>query len=356
MNETYTFSVTTNCSNDFLNVVRYYDESNNMIKENWDVTNSPQFTFIHTKNVSYYDVEYIVLGDAYINGAHSMYHLSGTLKPQLELGEIATEWKPYSPYIENFSEVTVNVNDKYYYTPTADGTVTGIASVSPTMKIEVVDQTGRNLEQYVNITDFTYCVDTKTYIDKTATGGSGISNWNDLTDKPFYDDGGTVILDYANPPVTHIDLNNVFLGKVTDDLLTADHLNGAKLLLSFTDNGVISNISQELNIDTIQVFNFSFGTAYQFECVTDGTTFLVMIGIASQTGEFDPFGDGNLINIAETGTYMGCVPYGIEIPNSISLEYDFIKTLDIKFIPQELLTTIDQRIENYINEALGGEY
>lgn len=184
-----------------------------------------------------------------------------------------------------------------------------------------------------------------------GTGG-GVSSWNDLTDKPFYDEHTTLVLDYANPPTASFDLNGIFFGKVTDGLLTADHINGANLSLSFTANATVNNVSQDLNVDTLQVFPFSFGTAYQY----NGEEYLAMIAVAEKTGEFDPFGDGNLLTITETGTYLGFVHYSGATPNSMSLEYDFTKTLDIKFIPNELYTEIDQRIEKYIDEALGGEY
>lgn len=164
---TYTFSLATNSSNDFMNFIHYYDDSDNIIKENLDLVGSPKFTFEHREGISYYDVEYIILGDAYTNG-ESMYHLSGTLKPQLQLGEEATEWEEYGNIIKDFSEVKLNVNGKYY-TPTADGTVTDIESISPTMEITTNNE-------HVNICDFTYCVDTKKYIDNNSGGGSALGD------------------------------------------------------------------------------------------------------------------------------------------------------------------------------------
>ena len=87
------------------------------------------------------------------------------LYPQLELGDTMTDWGEYGgsvtetkPYIEDFSTVKVNVGDKSY-TPTVDGTVTDIVSVAPTMEITTDNE-------YANIHDFTYCVDTKKYIDR----------------------------------------------------------------------------------------------------------------------------------------------------------------------------------------------
>lgn len=87
------------------------------------------------------------------------------LYPQLELGDTMTDWGEYGggvienrPYIEDFSTVKINVGDKSY-TPTVDGTVTDIVSVAPTMEITTDNE-------YANIAEFTYCVDTKKYIDR----------------------------------------------------------------------------------------------------------------------------------------------------------------------------------------------
>ena len=49
------------------------------------------------------------------------------------------------------------------YTPTADGTVTNIESISPTMEITTTND-------HVNICDFSYCVDTKKYVEKYTEG------------------------------------------------------------------------------------------------------------------------------------------------------------------------------------------
>ena len=103
------------------------------------------------------------------------------LYPQLEFGSEMTDWAPYSggagivvvkPYIEDFSTVTVYVNGKSY-APNADGTVTDIESVSPTMKITTNNE-------HVNICDFTYCADTKKYIDSVVTSPDFIVVVNEL--------------------------------------------------------------------------------------------------------------------------------------------------------------------------------
>lgn len=181
---------------------------------------------------------------------------------------------------------------------------------------------------------------TKQYVDDAVASsgggtGGGVSSWNDLTDKPFYDEGiKTATLDYANPPAVGIDFDGVFLGKVADDILTADYINGAKLSLSFTTDGTVESISEVLNIDTLMVFPFPVGTVYQL----NGDNFFCMIVVATQTGEFDLFGDGGLITVPETGTYLSFVHYSA-VTKSISLTYNLIKTLEAKYL--EIINKIE---------------
>lgn len=117
-------------------------------------------TFTHADDVDYY---FAVSNSFGANEDDPFVNL--TFYPQLELGTVATEWTQYggNSYIEDFSAVKVNVNGKSY-TPNADGIVTDIASVSPTMEITTDNE-------HVNICDFTYCVDTKKYVDNNSGGG-----------------------------------------------------------------------------------------------------------------------------------------------------------------------------------------
>jgi hypothetical protein len=188
--------------------------------------------------------------------------------------------------------------------------------------------------------------------------GSGVSSWNDLTDKPFYDEGTKIItLDYSNLPTVSVDLMGDYVYKVTDDILTEADINGANISLSGAIGGIGTNFSQELNVDTAEAaVSFPFGMVYQFNYEVNGTTVAVTIGAVTQTGAFEEFGMS--FNIPETGTYIGySFLSGEGTINSISLERDGnLKTLDIKFIPNALYDEIDQRIDKYIDEALGGDY
>jgi hypothetical protein len=182
-----------------------------------------------------------------------------------------------------------------------------------------------------------------------------VSSWNDLSDKPFYDETKTATLDYTNLPTTNIEFNGIFLYKVTDNILTTDDLISANVRLSCTNGeGAVTDISQELNADLLEIYPFSFGNAYQWRGTSGGIEFMCMVAVATETGEFEY--EGMTFNITETGTYVCFVPYSTVTQNSMTLVWGKLKTLDIKFIPNDLYTEIDQRIEDYINEALGGEY
>lgn len=104
---------------------------------------------------------------------------------QLEEGGQMTEWQPcvLEDSSNDFSTVKVNVNGKTY-TPTEDGLVIGIDSISPTMEITTDNPN-------VKISDFSYSVDTKSYVDngrhyeyiETITISEEISKLN-LTAEP----------------------------------------------------------------------------------------------------------------------------------------------------------------------------
>lgn len=198
--------------------------------------------------------------------------------------------------------------------------------------IEILKDDAETFKENFEVISTSYA--TKKYVNDAiasgggGTGGGGVSSWNDLTDKPFYDEGTkTATLDYANPPAVGIDFGGLFLGKVTDDILTADYINGAKLSLSFTADDMVTDVSQELNTDTITGISFPFGTIYRF----DDENFMCMVVVATQSGEFDLFGNGSLINVPETGTYLSFVHYSA-VTNSISLTYTLLKTLEAKYL------------------------
>lgn len=165
----YTFSLYSEGYPTLVRSIKAYDENNICISTTYG-DSSDSMTFTHTGDISYYAVDYVIAHMDYADGTN-WFNVSGVLKPQLELSNEATPWEPNNSV--DFSTVTVIVSDgenSAEYIPSADGVVTDILSVSPEMTI-----TTGNPD--INIVDFTYCVDTKTYVDSNS-GGEDV----DLTD------------------------------------------------------------------------------------------------------------------------------------------------------------------------------
>ena len=182
--------------------------------------------------------------------------------------------------------------------------------------------------------------------------GGGVSSWNDLTDKPFFDEGNkTATLDFANLPDVTVPTGDLTFYKVTDDILTESMLKGSKVTATITDNAGLEKT------ETLTIIGFTAGQEFEFgRLFADmiAENFIFFIVVVDKAGEFTV--DGSKVKIAETGTYFTLMSNQGETPNLMSLEYDYAKQLDAKFIPDEIYTEIDQKIENYINEALGGDY
>ncbi len=149
--ETYTFSEPTMG----VYFIEAYDKNNNRIwvDGNVDDNGTKSVTFTCTEDIDYYWIVGCTIGAS----AEEPF-VNFTFYPQLELGDVATEWEEYCGI--DFDAVTVYVNGTEY-TPNADGTLTDIESKSPTMVISTDDE-------YVNICGFTYCADTKKYIDNNT--------------------------------------------------------------------------------------------------------------------------------------------------------------------------------------------
>lgn len=159
----YTFSVRSD--NPDIPISYYFlgFDSENMPIVGYDETiNSPNTFTFGEGGVEYYAADIFTItheNEPYVEIGETTFYI------QLEEGSQMTDWQPAGgdmaivtkPYIEDFSTVKVNVNGTEY-TPKADGTVTDIDSISPTMEITTDNE-------HANICDFTYCADTKKYID-----------------------------------------------------------------------------------------------------------------------------------------------------------------------------------------------
>ena len=167
-----------------------YDVYN--VYDNAPTTKSYTYTFPNE--------DYPVLPDAKVN-VFAYFAIENITEPvtvyiQIEEGTEATEWEPYStagemitkPYITDFREVEVLVNGGAdgSYTPTEDGTVEGIESVSPNMEISIL-YPNANVKNKANICDFTHCVDTKSYVDADIT-----DEWQTIVDITLDETNGDV--------------------------------------------------------------------------------------------------------------------------------------------------------------------
>lgn len=142
-----------------------YDVDLNNLDVSYKIINNG-ITFTHTDSSVN---SYFIAWNRFNNSSAENPYVNYTLYPQLEMGSQVTDWTEYGgavivtkPYIEDFSTVTVNIGSESY-TPSADGFVTDIVSASPTMEITTDNP-------HANIHNFSYCVDTKKYVDNNSGG------------------------------------------------------------------------------------------------------------------------------------------------------------------------------------------
>ena len=196
LNKSYMYSLRDN-DNNFLSpycaVTIYKDGS---VDE--DFGDNAKYQIGPTEDISSYCFMYGIIGDKFSDD-QLMSYINKTFYPQLEAGTIVTEWQEYGSvsYIKDFNAVTVNVNGAKY-TPNADGTVT-IDSISPTMEI-ITDN------EHANICDFTYCADTKKYID-TAIINAELGGEVDLSDYVTKDELENYVTEIPEEYITEDELN-----------------------------------------------------------------------------------------------------------------------------------------------------
>ena len=187
---------------------------------------------------------------------------------------------------------------------------------------------------------------------KTINGINPDENNNVNIEMPFFDEGNkTATLDFANLPDVSVLTGDLTFYKVTNDILTESILKGSKVTVTVTDN------DGSEKSETLTITGFTAGQEFEFgRLFADmiAENFIFFIVAVDKAGEFTV--DGSKVKIAETGTYFTVMANQGGTPNLMSLEYNYLKQLDVKFIPNEIYSEIDQRIENYINEALGGDY
>lgn len=158
----------------------------------------------------------------------------------------------------------------------------------------------------------------------------GVSSWNDLTDKPFYDNSVVYFeITEGYEPIEQITTEDgVIFYKVMEDGLTLEQIVGSTGYARMNGNPHESVITE----DDLVVNDGVISAADAFFSVTDACE------VQGAT--------------LSTGTWIIYDPtFYIEKIEKVEL-----KTIDSKFLPDELYAEIDTRIDAYIEEALGGEY
>lgn len=188
---------------------------------------------------------------------------------------------------------------------------------------------------------------TKAYVDARISGNTGgdtgntggdtgntggVSSWNDLTDKPFYEEPGTVTL-FAEQEITGFEFNQIY----------------------------------QLPLKSFVPAPFLFVTGETYKVKWKGTTWTctavdgsaqipgtVGIGNAVAFGMPDT---GEPFAIVTATTINELVIFPLDGSESVNVgifqDGMIVKPLDAKFLPME---AIDARIDAIITEALGGDY
>lgn len=168
----------------------------------------------------------------------------------------------------------------------------------------------------------------------TSNNGS----WNDLTDKPFYDATTYFEWDGNTEGMSHVlYVGDTHVYKVSDTPLTKDELVGTNVVVKQlgNDEEMVVTVTEDV-IVTDENNGYIHNVCDSFLSVVEDTTTSLGLNLPRGLWCFSPE--------TTNGMYIAKLSKGE------------VKTLDIKFIPEELYTEIDSRIDKYINEALGGEY
>lgn len=165
-----------------------------------------------------------------------------------------------------------------------------------------------------------------------VVGGGGVSSWNDLTDKPFYEESEEVDI-FAEQEITLTVEEGMGMYDVTPAPFT------------LTEG------------DTYRVV--SDGTEYTLVCESSNGVLALVNLILDENGDAT-IGSFQIIyaspEVAATeGGVLGIVFYDSNESHTLAIYHNstVIKTLDEKFLPMDV---IDARIDAYIEEALGGDY
>lgn len=164
-------------------------------------------------------------------------------------------------------------------------------------------------------------------------GGGGVTSWNDLTDKPFYEE---VSLETVVPEETYSGFT----------YLSALGLYGKSQMNWFSlqegEKYIVRWHGEEWPVTALKI------AQQGMEAIVLGNEKLLSGESATPV---EPF----VVYQITANNYCAVCAFDQEASHTFGLFKDdsVIKTLDAKFLPME---AIDARIEQYISEALGGDY
>lgn len=180
-----------------------------------------------------------------------------------------------------------------------------------------------NLMKTLTIGDASYEIcdaSAREALEKIGTGG-GISSWNDLTDKPFYEESNQTVIEWDG----NTDGRDSFIGvipsyKISDLTPSIDELVGGTITAT-TPNGdetVTIRYDDFLVEDGFISYHSGFVVAYKTEFNIDGTT----------------------ITLPSTGIYAGVLDDTTHV-SKLTYSSTTIHTLDEKFIPNTIARVKD---------------
>lgn len=248
--------------------------------------------------------------------------------------------------IENYVETPFNISydGTIYWLISAEDYAAGNTSAEITVKF-LTDKDNYGyaylplpaefLPEGVTLPTLEYSADDgKTLVAKDGVWNLGFTSWNDLTDKPFGMVSKTLMTwDGDTTGLPYIDLGEgVKAYKISDTPVTVEEIIGAEAMT--VANGTTTRVTIQESDISQQVPTIIVIARFIFSALED-TALEANLTVTKGLWHIDP---------SAAGFYASSAVANIP------------KTIDIEYIPQELYTEIDNRIDAYINDALGGEY
>lgn len=175
-----------------------------------------------------------------------------------------------------------------------------------------------------------------------ASGGSfvleevdagGVSSWNDLTDKPFGEETGKAYL-FEETQCDGFEYN--------------------------------SNFGAYQYVIAPSPFALTLGETYkviwdgtEYECAAQDMSVVAPDGVGlGNLSIVGGAGNGEPFVIGYSGGGVSFFAFDAAASHTVGIyqESTTVKKIDIKYLPAEIYTEIDNRIDKYIEEALGGDY